>query len=590
MIFLRRALTGSIAAAAFACFAVPGVASSAEVYCVNVSGGDCTQTGYSGASGFQQALDDAADNVLSPGPDTVRLGAQSYVAPLGNGFNYSSGNAPVAIRGSGQGQTTIAMQTPPSVPVDFTIYDGLGVFAPGSSVSDVTVSMPAPANAANTNQQYRGLEMGTGAAVANVRIEDAGQQLNGFGLTVDGGVVGDVTIELENTMFPPVIGISPLNESAQDLVVRDSAIEASAPIRYFNSTGPGMLRVRRSQLRAGGSGAGVRVESGTATVESTRLRVGSSGAGVSVEGGTATVENTLVDLGSGFNVVGLRAANFEDGDAPMSIDADHVTIVGGGPSSIGVHAVANSTQDGADATADVSNTVIDGPGVALSVEAGQADEATLTTRYSNYDPANNVNDPNLAPPPGVTALSEANRTTLAPGFVGAANFHLGATSPLIDAGVPAAPAPGATDIDGNARALDGDKNCVARRDIGADEFVPAPPPPDCSGGGPPPNGDAISNEFSFGKVKKNRKRGTAKLTVNVPGGGELELAKSKKVKAAGKRAEAPGDVRLPIKPKGKAKRKLNDRGKAKVKAAVTFTPDGGEPNIQSKRVRLVKRR
>jgi glucose/arabinose dehydrogenase len=98
-----------------------------------------------------------------------------------------------------------------------------------------------------------------------------------------------------------------------------------------------------------------------------------------------------------------------------------------------------------------------------------------------------------------------------------------------------------------------------------------------------------SNDFSFGKVKKNKKKGTAKLTVKVPGPGELDLAKTRKVKADEEAVEEAGNEKLPIKPKGKAKKKLNNSGKAKVKAEVTYTPEGGEPNEKSKRIRLKKR-
>jgi DNA-binding beta-propeller fold protein YncE len=107
---------------------------------------------------------------------------------------------------------------------------------------------------------------------------------------------------------------------------------------------------------------------------------------------------------------------------------------------------------------------------------------------------------------------------------------------------------------------------------------------------PPPSPIVPSNEFSFGKVKKNKKQGKAKLPVEVPGAGEVDLAKTKKVKAASRRADGAGEVILPIKPKGKAKKKLNRKGRAKVKANVTFTPDGGDPNTKSKRIRLKKRR
>ena len=94
------------------------------------------------------------------------------------------------------------------------------------------------------------------------------------------------------------------------------------------------------------------------------------------------------------------------------------------------------------------------------------------------------------------------------------------------------------------------------------------------------------NSFSFGKLKRNLQKGTAKLTVNVPGGGELGLAKTKKVKADDEPAEDAGNEKLLVKPRGKAKKKLNQTGKAKVKAKVTYTPTGGEPNTESKNVTL----
>ena len=98
-----------------------------------------------------------------------------------------------------------------------------------------------------------------------------------------------------------------------------------------------------------------------------------------------------------------------------------------------------------------------------------------------------------------------------------------------------------------------------------------------------------SNQFEIGKVKRNKRKGTAKLTVNVPGPGELELAKTKKVRVDDESAEDAGKEKLSIKPKGKAKKKLNAKGKAKVKANVTFTPTGGPPNTEDKKIKLVKR-
>jgi virginiamycin B lyase len=112
----------------------------------------------------------------------------------------------------------------------------------------------------------------------------------------------------------------------------------------------------------------------------------------------------------------------------------------------------------------------------------------------------------------------------------------------------------------------------------------APPSPP-----PPPNG-CTDNAFEFGKAKKNKKKGTAKLPVTVPCAGDVELAKTKKVKADEETADAEGDVTLLIKPKGKARKRLSKKGKAKVKAEVTYTPTGGEPNTQTKKIKLKRKR
>jgi hypothetical protein len=90
-------------------------------------------------------------------------------------------------------------------------------------------------------------------------------------------------------------------------------------------------------------------------------------------------------------------------------------------------------------------------------------------------------------------------------------------------------------------------------------------------------------------VKKNERKGTAKLTVEVPGAGELELAKTKQVKGVERQADAAGKEKLPIKPMSKAEKALNRKGKAQVKAEVIYTPIVGEPETQTKKVRLPKR-
>ena len=104
-----------------------------------------------------------------------------------------------------------------------------------------------------------------------------------------------------------------------------------------------------------------------------------------------------------------------------------------------------------------------------------------------------------------------------------------------------------------------------------------------------------SNKVTFGKVKRNKKRGTAQLPVNVPGRGTLALA-GKGVKAQPAQASVSttteSTVKLPIRPKGKVKKRLLARGEAKVRVNVTFTPtsDPADPPATRRvKVKLIKK-
>jgi hypothetical protein len=98
---------------------------------------------------------------------------------------------------------------------------------------------------------------------------------------------------------------------------------------------------------------------------------------------------------------------------------------------------------------------------------------------------------------------------------------------------------------------------------------------------------APSNEFTLGKPKRNKKKGTAKLPATVPGPGTLALA-GKGLKPVTVEVSAAGVVDLAVKAKGKAKDRLADKGKKKVEPEVTFTPTGGSPNTLATTLKLVK--
>jgi parallel beta-helix repeat protein len=93
------------------------------------------------------------------------------------------------------------------------------------------------------------------------------------------------------------------------------------------------------------------------------------------------------------------------------------------------------------------------------------------------------------------------QTTAAPQFVNPAanNYHLQAGSPMIDAGNPANPG-FVQDLDGRPRAVDGNCDGTARRDIGADERATSCPGP------PPPAADTDPPETEITKAPKRKTR------------------------------------------------------------------------------------
>jgi virginiamycin B lyase len=107
-------------------------------------------------------------------------------------------------------------------------------------------------------------------------------------------------------------------------------------------------------------------------------------------------------------------------------------------------------------------------------------------------------------------------------------------------------------------------------------------------GSAPPNGGGGGCDLTLGNAKKNKKKGTAKLSAEVGCAGALELG-GKGLKPAERQASGAGEVNLPVKAKGNKKKKLRKKGKAKVKPEVTFTPNGGAAVTEDKKVKLIKK-
>jgi hypothetical protein len=407
-------------AAAFAAAALPAVAGATD-YCVDAT----PACGPKNVASFQQALTQAAGTADA---DRVFLGAGVYTAPTVNGFDYNQLNSPVEIAGQGAGQTTLT-----SPPGSSTWVLRL-VGGPGSSVHDLTIGLPM-----NAAHNFSGLHTSNVAGRIEV-VEDPSQNnVARYGVDlVAGGSLEDSTIRLDGAE----------STTAVELVTPDVA-------------------VRRSTLSAR-----VGAESHGGTIE--RSRVSGAYLGIHASRQVTAISGSLIRFteATGFGIYAEGAAG-----ANTVVNADGVTIVGPGqPNTVGAGVGGEvAPADAVDTGINLTNTIIRGVSSALNATPTGAGKLTISASYSDYDPSGNYSA-------GTASISEANVSNVGDArFVDAAggDYHLLPGSPLIDAGDPATPQ--GLDLDGNPLVADGNGDGIARRDLGAFEFHPAP----AGGGGEP---------------------------------------------------------------------------------------------------------
>jgi hypothetical protein len=105
-----------------------------------------------------------------------------------------------------------------------------------------------------------------------------------------------------------------------------------------------------------------------------------------------------------------------------------------------------------------------------------------------------------------------------------------------------------------------------------------------------------SHNFTIGSIVRNRKKGTARVKVSVPGPGRLALSgkgvraqtASRRDSAAAKSVAAAGTVALLVRAKGRQSRRLEHAGKVKLKVSITYTPTGGSPGSTTLKLNLRK--
>lgn len=95
----------------------------------------------------------------------------------------------------------------------------------------------------------------------------------------------------------------------------------------------------------------------------------------------------------------------------------------------------------------------------------------------------------------------------------------------------------------------------------------------------------VEATLGVGRPKLNRRKGTALLPVTVPDGGILTL-KGRRVRSLERRPQGPQTLRIPIKPRGRAKDRLEAQGKVRVVAQLEYRPAPGVPATARKAIVL----
>lgn len=95
------------------------------------------------------------------------------------------------------------------------------------------------------------------------------------------------------------------------------------------------------------------------------------------------------------------------------------------------------------------------------------------------------------------------------------------------------------------------------------------------------------NTFKLAKTKRNRHKGNAVLTFQLPNPGTLS-ASGGGAKVAKAKTVAAGKAKLKVKARGLKSRTLSSDGKVKLKLQVIYTPTGGDPKAKKLKVKLLK--
>jgi hypothetical protein len=98
-----------------------------------------------------------------------------------------------------------------------------------------------------------------------------------------------------------------------------------------------------------------------------------------------------------------------------------------------------------------------------------------------------------------------------------------------------------------------------------------------------------TNTVTFGAITRNKRKGTATVTMSVPNAGQLSYAGTGVSVTGPVTVAAAGDVQLAVSALGKKRKKLKRKGKAGVSFTVTFTPTFGSTGNTNESLTLRKK-
>ena len=314
----------------------------------------------------------------------------------------------------------------------------------------------------------RGSGAGTGASATKLSLDAAGAQTY---VTAGGGTVADLRVDM--TTGNGATGIAATNAVVDNVVIfgqgatNVNGLQAQgsqvhdATVNVIGGSGNTAIRslggnLLYSDSTWNGGAVGYRLVSGTDTVS--RITVNLAQTAISVEGGTLNIDDAVIDLGStGQTGVQAKPSGTEDS---ATVNANHLTVVGGSGASRGLAADANGAGT-LTATVTLTNSIVRGPTTSLVRSAGAGHTANFTVSRSDFQSTSPSTPPD-APTDGGGNLN------VDPTFVnpGGGDYHLRATSPVVDK---AAGSGASLDRDGKGR-FDGDKNGTAEPDMGAYEL------------------------------------------------------------------------------------------------------------------------